>query len=526
MPEKQRIPLDFPSGGRSDRFAFQKQPPYTTVSALNVWPYAIGRTRGGSRPGTERFWDLGGTIYGLGQVSYIPTASDRIKTSIVAMVTDALYMYDYEANFLYGPHNYSGSATGEIISMAERNQKVYIAHHSIDQAASAAANAPLIYDPLTDAISSWTATSGTLPKGCPCICLWRDRMVLAGGTTTPYGIFFSRQGDPLDWDYSVTDVGGAVVLGNANAGQIGDTVTSLTPHADNCLIIGCPTSLWMLQGDPRLGGQLANLSQTIGVVDRNAWCTTPDGLFVFLSADGLYMIPAGCSTTSNPVSISREKLPEELLNVDRRSVAGGKVVSMEYDVRHRGIHIFLSARATGDSDEGDLHWFVDWETKSFWPVQFGAGGFDPWGAIARHNYTSDESTVIFACRDGVLRRYTTENSVDDEGEADDYAIDSHVAIGPIGDEDSDVRIDELGITLDNDSERVTWELYAGPSAQTVKDSLADSRSRIAGRIDAGRNPRINPRISGAYLLLKLSSKAKWALDSAYAIVSRLGRTRV
>lgn len=57
MPKKRNpvrsMDLMFPVGGVVERFGYQKQPPFTTPSALNVRPYdaILGRERGGSRPG-------------------------------------------------------------------------------------------------------------------------------------------------------------------------------------------------------------------------------------------------------------------------------------------------------------------------------------------------------------------------------------------------------------------------------------------------------------------------------------------
>ena len=389
MPQKQITRMPFPVGGRVDRYAYQSQPPYTTVSALNVWPDAMGRERGGSRPGFTRAYtqNLGASIVAVGTINYVPDGSSNIISRLVAIETGGA---------IYGDNGVGSTTIGNLIvqaaltttdylGMSERNQKLYIAGHSVSQSLSETTYKLSVYDPVAGTCVPVVATDGTIPRGCRCICTWRDRIVLAGGTTTPYGVFMSRQGDETDWDYSEEDAGAAVDLGVANAGQIGDTVTSLTPHADNCLIIGCPSQLWLLQGDPRDGGQLANLSMAVGVVGPAAWCTTPDGMFVFLSHDGLYGVPAGCSSSGNPVSISRERLPLELLNLDTRDATGAKHVSLAYDTRHRGIYIFISDRSSANTDDGNSHWFFDWEAKSFWPIQFQEARMDPWCCHARPN---------------------------------------------------------------------------------------------------------------------------------------------
>src|SRR6185503_12946635 len=291
-----------------------------------------------------------------------------------------------------------------------------------------------VYDPIAGTVEKVIATDGTIPRGANCICTWRDRIVLGGGTTDPYGVKMSRQGEPEDWDYSEEDAAAAVDLGLANAGLVGQTVTSLTPHADNCLIIGCPSSLWLLQGDPTSGGQVANLSMAVGVIGPNAWCTTADGMFVFLSHDGLYGVPAGCSSSGNPTSISRERLPQELLNIDATSATGGKYVSMAYDTRWRGIFIFVSSRTSADTDAGGTNWFFDWETKSFWPFQFQEARMDVVSCHARSNFPHGESVVICGCRDGYLRTFVSTATKDDEGESTEKKVESYVVFGPLCEE--------------------------------------------------------------------------------------------
>jgi hypothetical protein len=50
---------------------------------------------------------------------------------------------------------------------------------------------------MSDDISQWTASDGTIPYGDDLIAAWRDRVALDGGTTLP---FISRLDDSEDWD--------------------------------------------------------------------------------------------------------------------------------------------------------------------------------------------------------------------------------------------------------------------------------------------------------------------------------------
>jgi hypothetical protein len=535
VPQKQAVRISFPTGGRVDRYAFADQPVKTTVSSLNVWPDAMGRERGGSRPGFTKTYlqDVGGSVLGLATLNFIPDSSSRIvsRLCIVEANGDLFTSDSMETGSVVqvtNTHLLGTGATTEILQMTERNQKLYIAGHSIVQATSESTWKLHVYDPVASTVVPVVATDGLIPRGANCICTWRDRIVLGGGTTDPYGVKMSRQGEPEDWDFSEEDAGAAVDLGLAHAGLVGQTVTSLTPHADNCLIIGCPSSLWMLQGDPTSGGQVANLSMAVGVIGPNAWCTTADGMFVFLSHDGLYGVPAGCSSSGTPTSISRERLPQELLNIDASSATGGKYVSMAYDTRWRGIFIFVSSRTSAVTDAGGTNWFFDWETKSFWPFQFQEARMDVVSCHARSNFSHSESVVVCGCRDGYLRSFVSTASKDDEDESTEKRIESHLVLGPFGDEPGmghDVRVDELDVALGLESGSVTWALFRGDSAEQAKASMDDEQEATVGQLGPGRNPRFYPRVRGPSVFLKLSSRVAWALESVVVLLAKLGRTR-
>jgi len=531
MPESQIVRLAFPMGGRSDKLAYQSQPPFTTVSARNTWPITpSGRHRGGSRPGLARAFEttVNEQIIAMGTLNYVPSESERIRTKLIVVdQLGAIWTADDDATALTFA-NIIGVSGTHTLTMTERNQKMYIASFDDNQASSSTTSVLVEYDPIENEALPLVATHGLIPEGCTCICTWRDRIVLAGGTTNPYGIFMSRQGDPADWDFSQQGVGAAVSLGLAKAGQIGQPVTSLTSHADDCLLIGCPKSLWVLLGDPTQNGRLSMVTNTVGVVDKHAWCHTPDGGFVFLSADGLYMLPAGCAVEVDPVSLSREKIPTQLLNIDRRNTVAGKLASLEYDIRYRGIHIWVTDRTSTDNDAGNLHFFFDWESKSFWEVKYEVARFDPWVAHAR-DMTSDESVVMVGSKDGNIRYYLSASDADDNGEDTERPIESHLVFGPVGEEPdmrNDVRWDELDMTLASDSGRMQASFFRGHSAEEAYNSLVEEQEHTVYQLRAGRNPKLYPRVTGSSLFLKISARNAWAYEAGVALLTKLGRTRV
>jgi hypothetical protein len=508
------------------RHGYQHSSPYSSPNALNVRCDSVesgaleGRERGGTRPGLARAFSelLGGgaPVRMLTTVNFV--ASSNIQTRVCAIASGELYREN--ASFQMALADTTGGVFNpdRLIHSSERNQVLYIADHSLVTAESSSTYQPKKYDPAADDITNWTASDGTIPYGCDNICTWRDRLVLAGGTTTPHGLYMSRQSDPEDWDYSETDSGAAVSLTLADAGQVGDVVTCLSPHSDNCLVIGCRSTLWILRGDPGFGGQLDNLSQHLGVIDKGAWCVTPENLFVFLSQDGLYMVPAGCDVSRYPQSLSRERLPRELLAVNRSTTN----VAMAYDVVDRGIHIFLTPITAPGS--ASTHWWFDWESKSFWKVQLASENHEPFAIHSRMGgYTSSDSYVLLGCRDGRIRHFKQSQETDD---SDPFT--SYVFLGPFGDPTlyADVRLDELMLTLAADSGDVNWEIRTGSSPEAAFAATAGWSGTFT---IAGRNYPINPRARGQSLYIKLSNGetgVAWAFEGGYLVLTKGGKTRL
>lgn len=272
------------------------------------------RERGGSRPGLAKSFttQLGGgnPIRSLGTIQFIQ--DDQLQRRLVAIANGSLWMESSDGASITSLGGTFNSA--KPIQMAERNQVLYIADHSDVAATSSTTNQPKKLVPTGPTVSNWTASDGTIPYGSITLINWRDRAVFGGGTMSPFGVFASRQGDFEDWDYSETDTGAAWSLSLSDAGQMGDSVMALVPHSDDCLIVFCSTSAWIMRGDPGFGGTVDNISRHIGCLGPNAWCITPEGLIVWLSQDGVYVMPGGCAaTTSGIQSFSRERVPEEMV---------------------------------------------------------------------------------------------------------------------------------------------------------------------------------------------------------------------
>ena len=370
--------------------------------------------------------------------------------------------------------------------------------------------APKVYDPIADTLTIMTATDGQVPTGCPLICRHGDRIFMGGAEIAPHVWYAARQSDELDWDYAQKDSQRAVAGTSSNAGVPGEALTALVSYSDDFLIMGCRNQLWRLRGDPAYGGSLDALSYTVGIVGMNAWCWGPAGELIFLSLDGIYVLPPGGD--SKPISISREVLPQELLNFDPNTTT----VLLEYDIQDRGIHIYL----TPDSSNERIHWWMDWERKTFWPITLDSD-HEPTATCTLQATAIEDSGVILGCRDGKLRRYSALAETDCG-----TAFSSYVDIGPIPlAPDGQVGIlTSLDAEIAANSGSVSWTV--APALTFEATATADTQG--SGTWVAGINATAYPGGRGQAALLTLTGTfgRKWACEQIIATVTGAGWRRI
>ena len=368
-----------------------------------------------------------------------------------------------------------------------------------------------VYDPSDDTMVIWAATSGlgAVPTDCPIICLYRDRLWLAGSPTAPHVMTCCRQSAPYDWDVDAadTDVQRAWTGTTGKAGRPGQPITALAPWMDDYMMVGCEHQLYVLRGDPTYGS-LDVLSLVVGIVDKQAWCWGPESQFIFLSHDGLYGVPP--EAAGFPQSLSRERMPEELLNLDRTT----HTITLAYDARRRGVHIFISANDGGMSD---YHWWFDWRTKGFWPDDY-AAAHEPTACVFHPSDIPTENAVILGGRDGYLRRFRPGIEADDGG----TEIESYVRLGPIrlgGNAYTDGILLSMAGTLGAGSGDVKWTVYTADSAEGLV--TASATGRPTGTWTAGRNHTVWPNRRGGAMIVELENAdadRAWAFEGIAALV--------
>lgn len=359
-------------------------------------------------------------------------------------------------------------------------------------------------------LSLLTRTTGTAinpPVGCKIAAIWQDRLVLSGDPENPGDVFMSKQGDPKNW--SEDDTLTSPVFGDSSTNsRVGKPVTALIPFVRDYLVIGTKDSINVLRGNPISGAQIDSISRVVGIVDKHAWCMTPENVLIVLTGDGLYAIGPDAAIA---MPMSRDKLPQELSNLDTMN----SDVQLAFDVRRNGIAIAITPTTTGTS----LYYWFDWTTKSYWPETY-HNDHQPTAMVVHQSANETTPILIYGGRDGYLRKFSDE-SIDDDG----TAFTSHVLIGPIqlgGSGYGAGMLREIVGQLSTLSGTVTCEIQVGDSIESAY--LATPRNAFTLR--GGKSLSNFPRLRGNVCFLKLSTTNRWALEQLSTIRERFGKQRL
>jgi len=407
---------------------------------------------------------------------------------------------------------------GGVLGTDPRYLRLYPVNSSAGPVTFSIEVGPKVYDPKTDLLMPWyerlnIPMVGNLPVGCNLIATYRARIILAG----KHVWYMCRQNNPWDWDIGadVNDAQRAVGGPVADAGLLGKPITAVAPFGDDFVIFGCSDELWILRGDPALGGSLDNFSRDHGIVSMGAWCYGPNNLILFLGQDGLFVVPADGS--SPPENLSDRPLPLELKRVDPEQYE----VLMSYDSFAEGVHLFL----TGGDPRKRRHWWFDWSSRGFWPVSL-ADDHEP-TAIMRHTSQSAfDNGVLLGCRDGYTRMFRDECENDDDTAIDSYVLYGPIALGPDG---YGGMLDEIVAALPQGSGAADWEVHVAETAEEAVEAAmngdtAFASGNVAGSTNwaAGLNNVESIQGFGGAAVIKVSGGAtqRWAIEAILAKVTR------
>jgi hypothetical protein len=347
-------------------------------------------------------------------------------------------------------------------------------------------------------------TPGQYPLGCTIVSAWRDRLIWSGDPLFPHVAYFSKIGDPDNYLYANETEDEAVAYDPVHAegaSQLSDAVTAVIPHSyDYCIFAGYRSTM-IQRGDPTLNPVPDLISRDIGIIDKYAWCYTPEQVILGLSTDGLYLFSP--SPNSVPLRVSRERLPAELLDIDTARYD----VQLAYDIEHQGVHICLTERTTG----GTGHWWFDWGKKAFWPETYPPNQ-EPTAMCVHTVAGSNVPSVIFGCRDGYLRRAS-----DASGSDDSTPFTSTALLGPfqLGSPQFVGLLHRIWLEFARNQGVLTIDVLMGDSAERARYAVPAYTFTYAGSSEP-TVPNVEiVRARGSACFIRITSTAAlpWALEA-------------
>jgi len=441
---------------------------------LDFWPFDCknSRRRMATRPGYATF-NSTASVNMMAELRVAPSSTYKRQPMFGAGGT--LCRWDGSNVVSVGGSNVD---EGRNVMAIPFLQKLYILNETLDYK---------VYNYTGHSVGSWTTTAGSVPTDCKIGCVWDGRIVLSGDGSNPHVVTMSRQDDPADWDVAEEDRAAAFASTSLEGGLIQEPVTALVPHNRQCLLVGTYNSWIVYRGNPRYGGTLEHISDTNGPVCATAWCRSADDYLYYMSRDGLYRMPPGCGVP--PTSMSRERVPESLLGLD----GVNDIVFLEYDVRFRGIHIYV----TGDNAQA---WWFDLEGEGFWPIT------PPVGTVRAVNRfdmfeTEDVSGVLVGVDSGMKRLDRTASI-----EADNNAF---IKLGPVNLESTTGQksiIQEASVTFGDNTTDTTGSVifYASDSAEGATAlSATRKHAKTIGNLQ-NNHGRCHPRIGGNAALVHVT----------------------
>ncbi len=375
-----------------------------------------------------------------------------------------------------------------------------------------------------------SALYGAMPDQATIGCNFRGRAVVSGNQLFPHQWYMSRAAGPFDFLYGVNDAQSAVAGNNADAGEMGDIVTTLIPYKDDFLIFGCASTIWYLTGDPTAGGSLDELDLNTGIFGAQSWCWGEDGELYFWGANGIYkvMLPGGV-----PKCMSQIRLPK--IVDDEAPNPTTHRITMSYDKKRAGIQVSVTLLAVGSNS---CYWY-DLRTGGFFPESY-PDSCGIYSSVAYEATDPSSKQVMYGCRDGFIRLADDSEKDDDAGESGDTAISSYATFGPFLLSNSAInegKVTGLNVILGSgtdgstDSDGAAYELYIGSSAQEVLKRMKNGTPiAAAGSVAASGRFRstFRRKIRGVYGGLKLknvTAAQTWALEQILIDVAKAGRLK-
>jgi hypothetical protein len=372
------------------------------------------------------------------------------------------------------------------------------------------------YEPSTDTVKTWVASSGTIPRGSDngafrLGCTWRGRLVGSGLFADPENLFCSGVTEPTTWNFfpPVTTATQAVALNTAPQGIVGDPIYCVAAYSNDLLVVGGSQTLKVISGDLMANGQVDLISSKVGMAWGEPYCMDTKGNFYFVSSDAkVYAWRPGMQPEiiSNPVA-----------QILKRVDMGKTGVRVGFDPSGQAIHVFLTTLEQPNAD--DVHLTMELRSGTWTTLKFKNKNHNPLALCNYDGNREQDRALHIGSWDG-YSRYFDITAADDDGSV----IESDVVIGPLTSQDfAELMLEQLIADLAEDSGTVKFNVYKGPTAEKALSSTA--LAPVDRTWKAGRNNASPVHRAGHAIYIRITSTNRWALERIRAEVTKTGDTR-
>ncbi len=346
----------------------------------------------------------------------------------------------------------------------------------------------------------WIPVAGIMPDGgsnIGCLCFGR---IFLNSMLNPHQWFCGRVFTPLDMDSSQTDVAAATTSQSAKAGEVGDVIVAMIPYKDHYLTWGCANEIWLLQSDPLMGGVNRCISKVTGIFSPTSYCWDDKNNLRFMGTDGIYGLSSDAIINAMPPeNITKQRNPKLVTSIglNRRTDR----VAMGYDKQRYGVKVSV----TQMDGEWSVVFWLDLRTGGLFPDAY-TSGQDAASLLYYDSYKSSERALLMGGYDGYIRK-EDESEKSDDG---DNAIESHVCIGPFvteGEPRQTVDINETSLTLGEDSDGITVDIYRAKSAdEVIENVLANETPDVTKTLTGdGLKNSIADKVSGRAVAINIGN---------------------
>jgi len=296
----------------------------------------------------------------------------------------------------------------------------------------------------------------------------------------------------------------------------------MIPYSDTYMVIGGPTSIYVMRGDPKAGGSIDLISNQVGILGPQSWAQGPDGTIYFMSRHGLYKLQPG--GLPDPMTLGR--VNQTLAQID--------LTVYQFNLAWNGDDDTLWIVAVPLA-QGTPQLVMVWDSKldSFWIDNYPAA----MGPACIAAVTGTGGALVGANRRILLVggwdsyvRTPDANNFNDDGSA----INTNIRFAPLklGDGDSLGKVNaarfEWGMNVGGGF-LVNYDYFVANQPQEAANPLAVSAHTGSFTPSGGYQSLDRTRVRGGAFCLQLSKTGAlgntWSFESALLEVTGGGRMR-